>query len=128
MKDKELGQVKKQIESNRTLPLICAVQGYPAPLFRYMNRTIGLISEPSTSVAPKLKDGQYTGIKAAVRGGQMLMMSCMVQGYPVPLFRWGDFANFNEPPQRIQSNLLYLQFVFITFYLLFHRATLKNGT
>ncbi|XP_059477700.1 cell adhesion molecule Dscam2 isoform X5 [Neocloeon triangulifer] len=50
-----------------------------------------VITEPSTSVAPKLKDVQYTGIKAVARGGSMLMMTCMVQGFPVPIFRWYKF-------------------------------------
>jgi hypothetical protein len=43
----------------------------------------------------------------------MLVMTCMVQGFPVPVFRWGDFANFKEPPKEIQSNLLCSRFVFM---------------
>lgn len=35
IKDKELGQAWKFADSSKTVPLVCAVQGYPAPAFRY---------------------------------------------------------------------------------------------
>jgi len=139
IKEKEIGQAWKFSEMGQTVPMVCAVQGFPAPAFRYhfhpfpfcrapnkyspQNegqgvgpgqktnrvqphpasdlRSSGLscsciqvaklavwwVSEPSTSVAPKLKDQQYTGVKAVAKGGAMLVMSCMVQGFPVPVFR-----------------------------------------
>lgn len=35
VKDNEVGSIKKVSPSNEIVPLICAAQGFPSPLFRY---------------------------------------------------------------------------------------------
>ncbi|XP_046388214.1 Down syndrome cell adhesion molecule-like protein Dscam2 isoform X11 [Ischnura elegans] len=63
-----------------------------------------VITEPTASVAPKMKDGQFTGVKASSFVGSTLVMTCMVQGFPIPSFRWYKFIDGTTRKQAVALN------------------------
>jgi hypothetical protein len=65
-------------------PTLLAALCSPVYLYRPF---VPHFSEPSASVAPKLKDGQFTGVKAQALVGGKIVLTCMVQGFPIPMFR-----------------------------------------
>lgn len=104
IKDKELGQAWKFADSSKTVPLVCAVQGYPAPAFRYPFwnplSPFEFSKEPQTSIPPKMKDKELGQVKKQIESNRTLPLICAVQGYPAPVFRYKlSPRQFQSPPQ-----------------------------
>jgi hypothetical protein len=92
-KDSHFETMKQKSVIGGTLPLVCPVQGYPAPSFRYIffiffSIEIFLNLEPQTHMRPKIKDKELGQAWKFAEKDKTLPLVCAVQGYPAPAFRY----------------------------------------
>lgn len=90
-KDKSISGLKGDVKLGNTIPLLCAAQGFPAPIYRYFIPSFILWfvkPEPQTSVAPIAKDKSSLGQKNEIAMGGTVPLLCAAQGFPAPIYRY----------------------------------------
>ncbi|XP_026295697.1 Down syndrome cell adhesion molecule isoform X18 [Apis mellifera] len=63
-----------------------------------------VITEPRTTMRPNVRDNDVTGLKRDVLVDRTVGLSCPVQGFPAPTFRWYKFIEGSSRRQPVQLN------------------------
>ncbi|KAK0078990.1 hypothetical protein PV325_001871 [Microctonus aethiopoides] len=71
-----------------SLTLLCEAQASPPPFYSVFRYYRDNITEPSGSVPPNVRDKEVNGMKRILHVGQTVGLTCPVQGFPAPLFRY----------------------------------------
>ncbi|XP_047119733.1 Down syndrome cell adhesion molecule-like protein Dscam2 [Schistocerca piceifrons] len=60
-----------------------------------------VITEPQTSVAPKVKESHVSSVRMAAQLKMTVVITCMVQGFPLPSFRWYKYIDGTTRKQPV---------------------------